>query len=327
MDPHGTPSSSSAMTGSSKSPCHCHEPYDPQRAIQSLAADFRELVDAVANLTRPPAEATPPVRALAALTGPTGLAELSARLERIVGGRPTHKTEFPECCCVGGRGPKGNDVYFCSGTLIAPDVVLTAGHCTELEILRVLLGGSSVEDLDAEVIGVKAVLRHAGYQADPVFANDLCLLVLERDATIAPAPLATMQQLATAASVHLVGFGYNDPVRPHGFGIKRQVEVAITALQRAAGEDLSHDVTTYGFHPGYEFVAGRKKLGRDSCNGDSGGPAYVFTQGRFALAGVTSRSTSNADRPCGDGGVYVRPDRFTDWIGATLASASVAWPR
>jgi endonuclease G len=321
MDHHGTPGD---VTRSSNAPCHCHEPYDHQHALRSLAADFRELVDAVANLTRPPAQAHA-APALHAPPASAGLTELSQRITRIVGGRPTHKAEFPECCCVGGRDPNGNGFYFCSGTLIAPNVVLTAGHCTELEIQRVQLGSSSIDDPDAEVIGVRTVVRHTGYQAEPVFANDLCLLVLESDATIAPAPLATPQQLATAASVHLVGFGYNDPVRPHGFGIKRQVEVPITALQRDERDDLSHAATRYGFHD-YEFVAGRKQLGRDSCNGDSGGPAYVFVQGQFALAGVTSRSTDDAVRPCGDGGIYVRPDRFTDWIRDTLATANVAWP-
>jgi endonuclease G len=323
MDHHRT---SGGVTRSSNTPCHCHEPYDHQHALLSLAADFRELVDAVANLTPPPAQAQV-APALHAPPATAGLTELSERVTRIVGGRPTRKAEFPECCCIGGRGPNGNDFYFCSGTLIAPNVVLTAGHCTGIEIQRVLLGSSSINDPEAEVIGVRTVLRHTGYQADPVFANDLCLLVLERGATIAPAPLATRQQLATAAGVHLVGFGYNDPVRPHGFGIKRHVEVAITALQRAAHDDLSHDATRYGFHTDYEFVAGRKQLGRDSCNGDSGGPAYVFVQGRFALAGVTSRSTEDAARPCGDGGIYVRPDRFTDWICDTLGTANVAWPR
>jgi endonuclease G len=320
----GTPGN---VTRSPSGPCHCHEPYDAQDALRSLAADFRELVDAVANLTPPP---DPAVRALASAPAPPlapGLGELSARISRIVGGRPTQRAEFPECCCVGGRSAAGNEIYFCSGTLIAPDVVLTAGHCTELEIQRVLLGASSVDDPNAEVIGVRRVLRHTGYQADPVFANDLCLLVLERAATIAPAALATAHQLATAASIHLVGFGYNDPMRPHGFGIKRQVEVAITALARAAGDGLPPDAARYGFHPDYEFVAGRKQLGRDSCNGDSGGPAYVFAQGRFALAGVTSRATSEAARPCGDGGIYVRPERFTGWIRDTLATAGVAWHR
>ena len=103
MDHHGTSGARGAVTHSSKAPCHCHEPYDQQHALQSLAAHFRELVDAVANLTRPPAHDAPAPRAPAP---PPGLAELSGRVERIVGGRPTHKTEFPECCCVGGRDPR-----------------------------------------------------------------------------------------------------------------------------------------------------------------------------------------------------------------------------
>ena len=78
-----------------------------------------------------------------------------------------------------------------------------------------------------------------------------------------------------------------------------------------------------GFHAEYEFVAGRKALGRDSCNGDSGGPAYLQAGNDFVVAGLTSRATRAAVVNCGDGGIYVRPDQFIGWINGKLADAGL----
>jgi secreted trypsin-like serine protease len=66
--------------------------------------------------------------------------------------------------------------------------------------------------------------------------------------------------------------------------------------------------------PATEFAAGAPFLDRDSCNGDSGGPAYVQVDGEWHLAGATSRATASSLRPCGDGGIYTRIDAYEEWI-------------
>ena len=96
------------------------------------------------------------------------------------------------------------------------------------------------------------------------------------------------------------------------------------ALRRNAGDDLAQLEAVTGFHSDYEFVAGRKALGKDTCNGDSGGPAYIDTPASPVLAGLTSRSMRGADVRCGAGGIYVRVDRFKPWINEVLASAGQA---
>lgn len=57
-----------------------------------------------------------------------------------------------------------------------------------------------------------------------------------------------------------------------------------------------------------EFIAGSKGLGRDSCSGDSGGPAFVHNT---LLVGITLRSI---DANCGDGGYYIRLDKYDEWL-------------
>jgi endonuclease G len=66
-------------------------------------------------------------------------------------------------------------------------------------------------------------------------------------------------------------------------------------------------------------VAGKPLLQHDTCKGDSGGPFFLAdSRGRWFLAGVTSRGTDLATTMCGDGGLYVRVDKYLDWITKTM---------
>lgn len=91
-------------------------------------------------------------------------------------------------------------------------------------------------------------------------------------------------------------------------------------VKRSDADDLTAFENLTGFHAQYEFVAGRKGLGKDTCNGDSGGPAYIDTNSGPVVAGLTSRATRDADVPCGAGGIYVRVDMFREWINGVLSS-------
>ncbi len=106
-----------------------------------------------------------------------------------------------------------------------------------------------------------------------------------------------------------------------GFGIKREVVVQMNAVRKTDEEDLSAAESTLGFNSFTEFVAGRKGSGMDSCNGDSGGPAYIFVgEDQRKVAGATSRATAERTDNCGDGGIYVRIDKLAPWIDETITS-------
>ena len=106
--------------------------------------------------------------------------------------------------------------------------------------------------------------------------NDITVVILRDSASTAPARIATTAELDSAKETTLAGFGNNDTASTKGIGIKREVEVDIIALRRSPQYHLSSAESHYGFHSKVEFVAGGE--GHDSCNGDSGGPAYISVE-------------------------------------------------
>jgi Trypsin len=152
------------------------------------------------------------------------------------------------------------------------------------------------------IVAVRRVHVQPTYRGAPYHENDITLLILAAPALVPPAPLATECELLDAGEVVLAGFGRNDPQRPLGFGLKRWTTIPLRPTMRRPGQgDTSQFEQKLGFHADYEFVCGRKGLGKDSCNGDSGGPAYIRSGGDFRLAGLTSRATREAAVNSGDG--------------------------
>src|SRR5262249_35686975 len=148
--------------------------------------------------------------------------------------------------------------------------------------------------------------------------HDLTVLILEQcvpAATALPRPLATPGMVAAAKDVVVVGFGAEDEDSTRGFGLKRQAESAIASLGCDAVKNNVNDADAYGCHAGRELVAEDPLRQKDTCKGDSGGPAYVLHLGKWYLAAATSRpSKKNELRDCGDGGIYVRIDKYSEWI-------------
>ena len=234
---------------------------------------------------------------------------------RVIGGTKVPKGGFLDCVAVGNDADWG-----CTGTLIAPDVVLTAGHCASFAT-RIFLGGD-VRGA-GKIVKVRQRVRHPQYRQGGK-QNDLMVLLLASPITnIVPRALAAKALIDQANDGRVVGFGNTDPLGSTGYGVKRFVDVPIASPLCKGTVDGESDHSAYGCDVGLELVAGKPLLAKDSCTGDSGGPFYVeAADGEWRLAGATSRATNSAPNDCGDGGIYVRVDRYRSWIdsipGVTL---------
>ena len=215
--------------------------------------------------------------------------------DRIVGGIAT--ADYRDCVAIGSA-----DDWCCTGTLVAPNVVVSAGHCYPKCVERVFVG-DNVEQLGAgTVIEVADAVRHPEYDT-PSWTHDLAVLILAEDAEVKPRPIAEEDALEAAQTVRLAGYGNTDVDSIGGYGLRRMVDVPLASNDPKYGADAET-----------EFVAGAPFLDRDSCNGDSGGPAYVLSGDHWYLVGATSRATASAVRRCGDGGIYTRVHSFEEWI-------------
>ncbi|MDB4952805.1 MAG: Peptidase and chymotrypsin/Hap [Myxococcales bacterium] len=245
-----------------------------------------------------------PGLALAEHGGKVGTVEPASRATPVIGGTNALQGKWPDVAAVNIQNTQA-----CTGTLIAPTVVITAGHCVTPPPTpnSVLLGTASLDrPADGETIPVKMSIEYPNSQT----SEDVGILILTRAATETPRPIASgwaRLEITNAAAVQFVGYG----------AIDMAGNTYIPQLQEATSTITDFDCTTSSgcnaaAKPNGELGAGG--MGIDTCPGDSGGPMYLTTSFGTFLAGVTSRSYDNARFACSEGGIYERPDKIVDWI-------------
>lgn len=204
-----------------------------------------------------------------------------------------------------------SEVPLCTGTLVAPTVVLTAGHCYDRTAAplpdSVLIGTSSLgRPGEGETIPIDR-----GYvYPDSTTSEDLAVLVLTRASSRPPRQIVdgwARVDLVNGAAISLVGFGAIDRAGMIYVNELQEATTTITDVDCSASSGCRPDA-----QPAGELGAGG--MGVDTCPGDSGGPLYLSTSYGPVLAGVTARAYDNARFPCSEGGIYVRPDKVLDWI-------------
>lgn len=186
----------------------------------------------------------------------------------------------------------------CTGELIAPKVVLTAGHCViDAKSGTVFVGKSSAAADQIEKANVAKFLPHPNYKPKTGPFNDIGAIILATPLTKAT-PLAVNRQplekiAKVGTQVKMVGYGVTDRQKGDA-GKKRLGYAKITQIARN------------------EFaVAGTAT----ACGGDSGGPAFVRTAAGWLLVGTESRG----DTACVKGTVKERVDAFLPFIDGALA--------
>lgn len=205
----------------------------------------------------------------------------------------------------------------CTGTLIAPDVVLTAAHCTDSVATSGGLPSFTFAHYahippTAQILAATRAVAHPDWhgnvppgQLDQ--ANDIGLLFLAQPVTdIAPALLVRdgdAADVTTGLAVTLVGYGYNDGAFQEAGVPGYEAKMVGSSHVAAVGD---HELEIY--QPG---EAG-------ACNGDSGGPAYAeLGDAAQRVTGLVSRGIASMD--CTQGGIFTRVDPYLAWIASQVA--------
>lgn len=241
-----------------------------------------------------------------------GALSSAAPSQAIVGGQNASPNEYPSVAKV------SYGLFSCTGTLIAPDWVLTAGHCSSVTgaavgtpvnwpaaLIDVRIGGTNAGE--GERVPVSSVVGHPSYLLTAGY--DISLLKLSRASTKAPVKVAGTAdtQLWTAGTLEtIVGWG----VTKEGGSapkILQEAQVPVTTDSYCAGVYGDFDARTM-------ICAGFVKGGVDTCQGDSGGPMFGGTGSAMRVVGATSfgEGCARAGKP----GVYARVGDTTlrEWI-------------
>jgi secreted trypsin-like serine protease len=237
----------------------------------------------------------------------------------VVGGGNASPGEYPSVAEVT-FGP-----FLCTGTLITPDWVLSAGHCGSVtgaavaspaswppQLINVRIGGTTQSD--GEERTASSVVVHPNYLA--TMGYDISLIRLSQSSTMAPTQVAGAgeRSIWTAGTLEtIVGWGATEEGGDLPDNLQ-EARVPITTDQYCSGAYSDFDPATM-------VCAGFPQGGVDTCQGDSGGPMFGRTSaGALRVVGATSWGEGCA-RP-GKPGVYARvgDETLRPWIAQTTGT-------
>ncbi|KAL3286005.1 hypothetical protein HHI36_000519 [Cryptolaemus montrouzieri] len=266
--------------------------------------------------------------------------------KRIHGGKTAELDEFPWMALLNFGRKNGRQNFLCGGSLISKRYVLTAAHCLrdkEHEGIRKLTSirlGEYNKDSDEDCIatadgkeclqtppidvGVEEIITHEQYDPEDVDSrNDIALVRLERDVKftdyIKPIcmPVSESERSKSYAGDSLTVAGWGLTENGTSSSIKLKVVVPVKEnsdcqnIYRYASKDITEK----------QICAGGEE-GKDSCNGDSGGPLMAVSVDErgdttWYIAGIVSYGPNEPKKPCAFEGwpaVYTRVSKYMGWI-------------
>ncbi|KAM6168829.1 cationic trypsin-3-like [Erethizon dorsatum] len=223
--------------------------------------------------------------------------------DKIIGGYTCPKNSLPYQVSL------NDGSHFCGGSLITDQWVLSAAHCYESRF-QVHLGDHNIDVIEGgeQLIDVAKVIVHPEYTS--VYNHDIMLIKLKKPATInSQVSTISLPKSCPSAGTQCLVSGWGNLVNIGG--------VYPSVLQCLDAPVLS-DAACQKAYPGRitsnTFCLGFLEGGKDSCDGDSGGPVVCDGQ----LQGIVSWGTGCALK--GKPGIYTKVCNYLDWIQKTIAA-------
>ena len=214
---------------------------------------------------------------------------------KIYGGTKVEKDKWPSAVALTSK--KG---IFCTGTIVHPTLIITAGHCLSRikspDEIKIYLGEG--EEGRENVHGqyeVKSFKISPDYGWSFGAWNDMAYVISKESLPIEENEIPEIlvdeeeqkQIIRLHKEVHIVGYGKREGGK---IGIKYEAIAPIVAYDRKEVD-----------------IGGE---GKDSCTGDSGGPAYgQLENGQWRVFGIVSKGSL-----CGWGGTWARMSAQICWL-------------